>query len=92
MPTAVVWFGSGGGSVISNEKLLFGLAHSARLVSDVCAFARLRLITLLRAYRRPLGVLADLEGRHTALFAQLQTANQRFRAVEYGNDNSPGLP
>ena len=68
------------------------LAHSARLVSDVCTFAKLRLMTLLRACQQPEGVLADLERRHGPLFAQIQAANQHFRTVEYGDDKSPDLP
>jgi hypothetical protein len=71
----------------SERQAAVRLAHSARLVSDICAFAQLRLLTLLRACKQPVGVLADLEARYKHLFAQIQAALQHFRTVEYGNNN-----
>ena len=63
------------------------LGHSARVVSDVCTFAKLRLLSLLRAceQHRPAELISKIEGRYEALlFAELAKASRHFTEVEYG--------
>lgn len=60
------------------------LGHSARLVSDVCAFSQLRLFSLLRACGQPTQGIKSLEERYTDnLFSELKKAESQFMDVEY---------
>jgi hypothetical protein len=60
------------------------LGHSARLVSDVCAFAQLRLFCLLRACGQPTKGITDIEKRYAvSLFSELKKASRQFINVEY---------
>jgi hypothetical protein len=60
------------------------LGHSARLVSDVCAFSQLRLFSLLRACGQPTQGIKSVEDRYTDnLFSELKKANSQFIGVEY---------
>lgn len=61
------------------------LGHSARVVSDVCSFAQLRLFTLLHACHQPTLAIREIEKRYAGpLFSELTKANQKFTEVEYG--------
>lgn len=60
------------------------LGHSARLISDICAFSQLRLFSLLRACGQPTQGLKSLEERYTDnLFSELKKANSQSIGVEY---------
>ena len=59
------------------------LGHSARVVSDACAFAKLRLHSLLRACGEPTGVVAEIDARYSQLAEALEFANNHFNATEY---------
>jgi hypothetical protein len=61
------------------------LGHSARIVSDVCAFAQLRLFSLFQACQQPTLVVREIEERYGAsLFDELTKAIKQFTQVEYG--------
>lgn len=61
------------------------LGHSARVVSDVSTFAKLRLFALMRACNAPTHSLSELEEKYAApLFAELTKAGSTFTEVEYG--------
>jgi hypothetical protein len=60
------------------------LGHSARVVSDVCTFAQLRLFMLLRACNQPTQALREIEDRYAVtLFSELTKANHMFTEAEY---------
>jgi hypothetical protein len=64
------------------------LGHSARLVSDVCAFAQLRLFSLLRACGQPTQQVISIEHRYVdSLFSELRKAGRQFIDVEYQTPN-----
>lgn len=70
----------------TNRQMAAKLGHSARVVSDICTFSKLRLFTLLRAYNMPTQALSKLEEKYAdSLFSELTKANHRFTKVEYGN-------
>jgi len=58
-------------------------AHSARLVSDQCAFARLRLHMLLRACGKGLSIIQSIDDRFKDLFDELRRASDHFHEIEY---------
>ncbi len=60
------------------------MGHTARLVSDVCTFAQLRLRSLLRACQQPTEITLEIEARYATLFVELTKANQTFNDIEYG--------
>jgi hypothetical protein len=61
------------------------LGHSARVVSDVCSFAQLRLFSLLRACGQPAHEIGKIVERYEELlFAELAKASRHFTSVEYG--------
>ena len=61
------------------------LGHSARVVSDVCSFAFLRALTLLRVCSQSTQALREIEERYALLlFTELTKAIQRFTELEYG--------
>jgi hypothetical protein len=66
------------------------LAHAARIVSDVCSFAKLRLHALLRACGARVDVLLTIEKRYEALAGGLKQANDDFTRTEYRSDNQSG--
>ena len=61
------------------------LGHSARLVSDMCAFSQLRLFSLLQACGQPTQGIKSIEERYAdKLFSELKQASSQFIGVEYG--------
>jgi hypothetical protein len=60
------------------------LGHAARVVSDVCTFAQLRLLYLLKLCGGDTSCIRELENEYTLLFKQLKNANSQFNWVEYG--------
>lgn len=61
------------------------LGHSARIVSDVCTFAKLRLYSLLRACKQPTDSIGTIEERYQELlFDELDKAGNQFTDIEYG--------
>ena len=60
------------------------MGHAARVVSDICAFAQLRLFSLLRACQQPTLAAREIQERYAVLFTDLTTANQTFSSIEYG--------
>lgn len=66
------------------RKIAVSLAHAARLVSDICTFAQVRLIFLLRACSVSCADVHQIAERYQALFAALTSARQQFDEVEFG--------
>jgi hypothetical protein len=64
------------------------LGHSARVVSDACTFAKLRLLSLLRACGKPPGVIAEMDARYSHLSQALESANGHFNQAEYRREAS----
>ena len=61
------------------------LSHSARVVSDICSFATLRLFSLLRAADQTTEFITDLEQKYRPLlFDELNKASLHFTRIEYG--------
>ncbi len=60
------------------------LGHAARVVSDVCTFAQLRLLYLLKLCGGDTSCIRELENDYTLVFKQLKNANTQFNWVEYG--------
>lgn len=60
------------------------MGHSARVVSDVCAFAKLRLFSLVNACGASKDALRSIESRYEHLEGALTEAIARFNEVEYG--------
>lgn len=58
-------------------------AHAARIVSDLCTFAKFRLWSLLKATSQPVTTLAQLDEKYAPLFQGLSQANSSFTKVEY---------
>lgn len=69
----------------TERQMAVKLGHSARVVSDVCSYSKLRLFTLLRACNMPTQALSELEEKYAdSLFFELTKANHSFTEVEYG--------
>ncbi len=64
------------------------LAHSARLVSDVCVFAEIRARYLLRACGVPASGIDSICTRYTELFKKLQEAYELFTEIEYESEDT----
>lgn len=60
------------------------MGHAARIVSDVCSFAQLRLYSLLRTCQQPTEIIHEIEERYSLLFAEIKKANHVFNNTEYG--------
>lgn len=67
------------------RQIAVSLAHASRIVSDVCALAKLRLIYLLRACDEPNACVKEINERYQWLERELQKANQQFNRVEYSD-------
>jgi hypothetical protein len=67
----------------SDRQNAVKLGHSSRIVSDVCAFAKLRLFSLLRAYHQSTKVIEEIDHGYAQLFEQLKNANEHFNKTEY---------
>lgn len=65
------------------RRTAVSLGHSARVVSDACTFAKLRLLSLLRACGEPRQVVKDIDAKYAHLTEELNAANQHFNGVEY---------
>lgn len=59
------------------------LGHSARVVSDVCTFGKLRLLYLLKLCNKSVDPIRFLEKQYELLFQELHKANEHFTQVEY---------
>ncbi|HDR9192149.1 hypothetical protein [Burkholderia vietnamiensis] len=59
------------------------LGHSARVVSDACSFAKLRLLSLLRACGESKKVFNDIDAKYAHLAEELASASKHFNDVEY---------
>lgn len=59
------------------------LAHSARIVSDMCTLAKLRFLYLLKACKQSSVIISDLEKKYEALFAHLSIGGKAFIETEY---------
>lgn len=62
------------------------MGHSARIISDICSFGRLRLFSLLRVCHAPEEELKVIEERYATLDDALQSINHHFNNVEYSNE------
>lgn len=69
----------------AERQLAVRMAHSARIVSDVCAFAKLRLLTLLKACGASQDALKTLEYKYKQLDDEFAAAIARFNELECGS-------
>lgn len=68
------------------RRTAVGLGHSARVISDACTFAKLRLRSLLRACGEPQRFPIDIDAKYVRLAEKLAYANRQFNDVEYGSE------
>jgi hypothetical protein len=61
------------------------LGHSGRVVSDICTFAKLRLMILLRFCGKPTGFIKEMEEKYTGLSSELAKSGERFAEIEYAD-------
>lgn len=66
------------------RQLAVRMGHSARVVSDVCSFAKLRLFALLKACGGSRDALKAIESRYQHLDIALTAAIAQFNQMEYG--------
>ncbi len=66
------------------RQLAARMGHSARVVSDVCSFSKLRLFSLVKACGGSRDALDAIESRYQHLDGALTAAIARFNVVEYG--------
>jgi hypothetical protein len=69
------------------EQAAVRLAHAGRIVSDICAFSRLRLLYLLRACKQPEceKTILEIDERYDdVLFSELAKAGRHFTEAVYG--------
>jgi len=65
------------------DQIAVKLGHSARVVSDICSFSKLRLLQLLRFCNQNTEVISNLESKYTMLFKELKKAGDNFVKHEY---------
>lgn len=67
-----------------DDAYLIEMAHSARIVSDVCVFSKLRAISILSKIGEDISPIYDLADKYEdALFSQLEKARHMFSKKEY---------
>lgn len=69
----------------ADRQTVAELGHSARVVSDVCTFAQLRLLHLLKLCNKNIDLIQSIEKHYNLLFQELDQANQHFTQVEYSS-------
>ena len=62
------------------------LGHSARVVSDICTFAMLRLHHLLKFCGQDPRKIGEVEADYKLLFDELRKAGMQFTETEYGKE------
>ena len=67
----------------ADEQVSVKLGHSARIVSDICTFSKMRLYRLLRFCGQDVSKIQTIEERYKDLFDELQTAERQFIQAEY---------
>lgn len=67
----------------SSRRDAVTIGHAARLVSDICTYANLRLLVLLRACGQETDVVQSLQTKYEELSAALSRANTEFNETEY---------
>ncbi|OGP12483.1 MAG: hypothetical protein A2052_10085 [Deltaproteobacteria bacterium GWA2_54_12] len=72
-----------------HRQLAAKIGHSARVVSDVCTFAKLRLKYLLRLCNSSIEPIREIEKQYEFLSKELAKANSHFTKVEYGPTEIP---
>lgn len=81
MGTAIIW----DRIMRSDERrAATELAHGARLVSDVCAYAQLRTFMLLRRCGEDPAMIKPFVDKLNALEKEMRRAHVRFDEIEYG--------
>lgn len=70
-----------------NRKVAVTLGHAARIVSDICVFAKLRLLYLLKFHNVDIAVVKKLETSYSLLFDELNKANLQFCQIEYEQED-----
>lgn len=65
-------------------KRVVTLGHAARIVSDVCTTAKLRLLFLLKHGGFEVEFIKEIEARYVVLFHELEQAYAAFIKAEYG--------
>jgi len=68
------------------EQIAVKLAHSSRIVSDVCAFAKFRLRQLLIFCDIDTKIIQNIENKYQALFEELEKAGENFNKYEYASN------
>jgi hypothetical protein len=72
----------------SADRTSVRLAHAARVVSDVCAFAKIRLLRLLVACHADTASVHEVEERYRWLTCELDRAYVQFSKTEYGGESA----
>ena len=67
------------------RQLAVKMGHSARVTSDICSFAKLRLLFLLQACSAPIEPLNELNEKYLSFDRSLIEAVEQFNMVEYGS-------
>lgn len=67
----------------SHRRIAVILGHSARVVSDMCQFAKWRLGFLLNACGVDTSCIAAIEAKYSVLFDELDEAYRHFHCTEY---------
>ena len=68
------------------QQFAVKLGHSSRIVSDICAFSKLRLYNLLKFCGQDPNIIQDIEDNYQILFNELEKAGKHFTKVEYGDE------
>lgn len=68
----------------SERKAAVTIGHMARIISDQCAFAKLRLHFLFKACDQKNDAIKNIEHEFRSLFVNLKNASDNFQNVEYG--------
>ncbi|RJQ42874.1 MAG: hypothetical protein C4534_09330 [Gaiellales bacterium] len=69
----------------AERQMAVKLGHSARIVSDVCVFAKIRLLYLLKACQEETAYITHIDERYRWLNEELNKAASRFNQIEYGD-------
>ena len=67
----------------SDRQVAVTLGHSARVVSDMCQFAKWRLLFLLKVCGEDTNRISIIEDEYSVLFEELQKAYSHFYRTEY---------
>ncbi len=68
------------------DHIAVKLGHAARIVSDICAFSKIRLYHLLKFCGQDPAKIWEIEEGYRLLFGEIKKAGRHFTEVEYGEE------